>query len=121
MSGEFGNPWLVIGLVIMGLLAVWLVLSLLSLGVLGAIVIFAFAAAQGFVGIISFVAAWVFLFPVMAIASFIVGFIAWLAEPPSEERITKRQDVRPTKRKPPTDPHERKKWANRLPPYENDY
>ena len=39
----------------------------------GAIVILAFAAEQGFVGLAAYVACWVLFFPVMLIVSIVVG------------------------------------------------
>lgn len=50
------------------------------LGVAGAIALFIFAIASGFVGLIAYVAAWVYLTTFMAVISVISGFITvfWL-------------------------------------------
>lgn len=62
-------------------LIIWVVLALgallalaLSLAVIvGAIALFAFAADQGFIGLVAYFAAWFFLFPIMLIGSLAVG------------------------------------------------
>ncbi|MEZ5813246.1 MAG: hypothetical protein R3E13_00730 [Alphaproteobacteria bacterium] len=44
--------------------------------VVGAITLFAFAAEQGFIGLAAYFACWVFLLPVMLVASILVGLVA---------------------------------------------
>jgi hypothetical protein len=53
--------------------AILIALFLLAALVLGAMGIFSLAAAQGFIGIAVYVACWVFLAPIMAGASIILG------------------------------------------------
>ena len=65
-------------IVIVVLLLIGLAISILIFGFLGALAQFAWAAESGFIGVIIFVAAWVFLFPVMAIWAVIWGFITTL-------------------------------------------
>ena len=60
-------------LIVAGLLALALALFLLFAGFIGAVIIFGFAGLQGFVGIAAYFAAWVFLLPIMATISIIVG------------------------------------------------
>ena len=47
----------------------WLIMHILA----GAVALFGYASGQGFVGLVAYSAAWVFLFPVMLVASFAVG------------------------------------------------
>ena len=62
-------------LIVAGLLALALALFLLLAGFVGAVIIFGYAGLQGFVGIAAYFAAWVFLFPIMATISIIVGIV----------------------------------------------
>lgn len=48
----------------------------------GAYILFVWAGQQGFLGVAAYFACWVFLFPIMLVASLIVGFII------SDEAIT---------------------------------
>lgn len=64
---------LVIALVCLGLL---LALAIIAYGFAGAALQFAWAYEFGFVGVVVFFAAWVFMFPVMAIWAVIWGWIA---------------------------------------------
>ncbi len=57
-----------------GLLAILMAHFLFKYLVTGAIFLFAYAAEQGFIGVAAYVACWVFLFPVMLIASIITGY-----------------------------------------------
>ncbi|KAA0909830.1 hypothetical protein FLO80_19895 [Aquicoccus porphyridii] len=126
--------FLVIGAIVLGLLALYLAFLVLVAGFMGAAWMFAYAAAQGFLGVVAYVAAWVFLFPFMAIASLGLGAVLLWSfyweerasrgariEPkvPFHKRLVawlKNENVHaPT---PPSDPEERYKWANRLPPYD---
>ena len=99
----------------------------------GAIVLFHWAAEQAFLGVIAYAAAWVFLFPLMLVASLVVGILAGrffsvLDAESRQERAAQRwreknlgeprRDARLGKSSPPEDPSERYKWANRLPPYD---
>ena len=54
-------------------LALWLCWKLVRVVWDGAVLIFLFAGAQGFVGVAAYVACWIFMFPVMLVASLIVG------------------------------------------------
>jgi hypothetical protein len=60
-------------------LVLWVAVKLIRWTFFGASVLFAFAAAQGFVGIAAYVAMWVFVFPLMLIASVLIGAIRALA------------------------------------------
>jgi lysylphosphatidylglycerol synthetase-like protein (DUF2156 family) len=104
--------WLIAGVVgiAVALLAIFLVFTLASATFLGAITLGAMASAQGFVGLVAYAAAWVFLFPLMLISSIFVGF--WISSG-SDPKFQNRTE--PT---PPRDPVLRYKWANRLPPYD---
>lgn len=95
-----------IGLIIA---ALWLIGYLFS----GAAVLFVWASEQGFIGIAAYFTAWVFLLPIMLIGSTLVGiFLHW------SEASAPREIARIEKGDAPSDPHERFKWANRLPPYD---
>lgn len=107
---------------------------------LGAQILLLLALAQGFVGLVAYVAAWVFLLPFMLIASAAVGgFVWWVggidareerAEARREKAETRKRRRHPpaaektlTSKRPiagPSDPKERYLWANRLPPYDQD-
>ena len=129
---------IVVGLITFAL-AVWIGL----LAFAGAAVLLAFAAGQGFAGLVAYFAAWVFMFPLMLVASAVTGFQSgglvsddhrrekakwnredaewetalWrhrhLGEPHPGKQKTSRRDDEP-----PDDPDERYQWANRLPPYD---
>lgn len=98
----------VVGVVLV-IIALVLGLGLFALVAEGALRLLGFANQGGFVGIIAYFAAWVFLFPLMLIWSLVAGYMAM----PAKER-----DEQVHKRKLPTDPDERYNWANRLPPYD---
>ena len=73
MSGE---QWIwIIVLIAIGLVLLGLAFAVLVYGLTGAVLIFGLAAAQGFIGIVAFIAAWIFLFPVMAVWAIAWGFI----------------------------------------------
>ncbi|MTJ05052.1 MAG: hypothetical protein FH759_10225 [Sediminimonas qiaohouensis] len=100
--------------------AVWLLFCALE----GALVLLAIALAQGFVGIVAYVAAWVFLLPFMLVASVGLGAINRFtsASAKRQEKRAGRWRRRHREGKvsdPPPDPAERYKWANRLPPYDS--
>ena len=61
-------------LIILVIIAIWLALGVLWCGAVGAMHQFAWASEMGFVGVIIFFAAWVFMFPIMAIWAVIWGF-----------------------------------------------
>ena len=65
--------WIVAAIVNL-LVVVFLAQALMSYVILGAGVLFAWALGQGFVGAVLYFAAWFFLFPVMLVASTLVGF-----------------------------------------------
>lgn len=68
----------IILLVVGGLIALGIVLGLGAAAFVGAVVLFGFAAEQGFIGIAVYVACWVFGFPVMLVICIIVGlFHLW--------------------------------------------
>lgn len=64
----------------LALVALLVVLSIaaavLVYALVGALEMFGWAAGGGFVGIVAFIAAWVFLFPLMAAASVAVGALS---------------------------------------------
>lgn len=64
---------LLIVVIILGILGLLLAFWLIRLALIGAIVLFEFAADQGFIGLAAYVACWVFLFPVMLVICIIVG------------------------------------------------
>ncbi len=111
-------------IILLAVLAVTLIvgLSFLAWAVAGAIVLFAFAANQGFVGIAVYVACWVFLFPVMLVASIVLGIFVLREEKSIQKEIAEQvlsERKLMLQRHPPSDPDERHKWANKLPPYDN--
>ena len=61
-------------LIILVIIAIGLALGVLWCGAVGAMHQFAWASEMGFVGVIIFFAAWVFMFPIMAIWAVIWGF-----------------------------------------------
>ena len=65
-------------IIVVVLLCVCLLLFLLIFTLSGAISLFAVAIAQGFIGGIAYVAAWVFMFPIMLIVCAILGFLRYL-------------------------------------------
>ena len=50
---------------------VWLLICAVG----GALQLFAFAAEQDFLGVIAYIAAWVFLFPVMLVLCAVIGIV----------------------------------------------
>ena len=58
------------------ILALILAFAVLMYGVSGAILQFAWASEFGFIGIVAFFAAWVFMFPIMAIWAVLWGWAA---------------------------------------------
>lgn len=117
--------WIGIGLV--AIVAVWVALWALGQILSGAVVIFGFAAGQGFLGVAGYVAVWVFLLPLMALACFATGLVVNRSEAKERRRARETNTWRqkhlsekpwhqdPTI--PPDDPIERIKWSNREPPY----
>ena len=115
----------ILWLIPVALVALVLVLWLLFCALQGAEVLLAFALAQGFVGFVAYVAAWVFLFPFMLVASvglgiffYFVVYFAFTPERRREKREWRRRYFEGKASGPPPDPAERHKWANRLPPYD---
>jgi hypothetical protein len=116
-----------VGALVLFLIFLVLGLGLFSAALVGAGVMFAAAAVQGFIGIIVFFAAWVFLFPLMVVLAIIIGVFVAVVSPADERQTPREKKFKiPNKRLwkhrpnlPPTDPEERLKWANRLPPYDN--
>ena len=62
-------------LIIVVIIGLGLGLGVLCCGAIGAMAQFSWASEMGFIGVIIFFAAWVFMFPVMAIWAVIWGFI----------------------------------------------
>jgi hypothetical protein len=94
MDWTVGNVVVVVAALVGVLLLLGLAFALLVAGVkgalrtigygfAGAIQIFSFAAEQGFLGIAAYVACWVFMAPVMLVASVIVGFM-WAKDSTTE-------------------------------------
>ena len=61
----------IIALLIAVRLALWLIVIVAT----GAVVLFAYAVEQGFIGIAAFIACWVFMFPVMVVLAAIIGLL----------------------------------------------
>ena len=61
-------------IVVLGLSVLAVALLVLMYGFLGALLQFAWASEFGFIGVVVFLAAWVFMFPVMAIWAVIWGW-----------------------------------------------
>ena len=61
-------------LIILVIIAIGLALGVLWCGAVGAMQQFAWASEMGFVGVVIFFAAWIFMFPIMAIWAVIWGF-----------------------------------------------
>ncbi len=64
------------------IIAIVITLGLIAIAaiIIGAIAIFAAAAEQEFLGIAAYIALWVFLAPIMAVISFIIGLIILIAK-----------------------------------------
>jgi hypothetical protein len=111
------NEITIIGLAALGivLIVVVLILGLALLGMVieGAIALLAYASEQGFVGIITYFAAWVFLFPLMITLSIVIGVLSTASTISEESEARKIRSG-----KPPRNFRERYRWANRLPPYD---
>jgi hypothetical protein len=69
------EPWVVILLVVGGLIALWLIYYLAMLTIGGALFLLAYANEQGFIGLAVYIAAWVFMFPVMLVICIIIGLL----------------------------------------------
>jgi hypothetical protein len=130
MDEHGGDLLLMGGLLLVGLVALALALWLIFVAFNGALVMLSFASAQGFVGLVAFVAAWVFLFPVMLLIAIVMGFFMHRAislEDRRERDVARWRHkhlgeplpiTRTLANSPPDDLEERYKWANRLPPYD---
>ena len=64
----------VLVLIILVIIAIGLALCFLFWGFIGALAQFVWASEMGFIGIVLFFAAWIFMFPIMAIWAVIWGF-----------------------------------------------
>ena len=73
-------PTLAVGaaLLVAGVLVLWMALWVFRAVAWGAFILFALAAAQGFLGVAAYFAAWAFLLPFMLVATFVVGTLAVL-------------------------------------------
>ncbi len=90
----------VVAMIALSLLGLWIAFWAVKKIFFGAIAIFAWASEQGFLGFIAYFAAWVFLFPLMIIFSFIGGLIHTinekedhLVEKMTKDRHAKRKSV----------------------------
>ena len=66
----------VLVLITLVIIAIGLVLGVLWCGFVGAVKQFVWASEMGFIGAVIFFAAWIFMFPIMAIWAVIWGFIS---------------------------------------------
>lgn len=112
--------WVLIAAAVVALLF----LSLVALGwlIAGAVVLFTWALTQGFIGAAIYFALWIFALPFMLIASIIVGGVCQRIQARDEKNAKQikawRKKNLGDESEPPSDPYERSKWANRLPPYD---
>ena len=118
---------IIIGIAIaVGIVLLFLVLVISGYALAAALAIFAFAATQGFIGIVVYFAAWVFLFPIMFFATLVIAiFLAFVDLSiflgNSKQKVRNLEfsiEKKDTHKLPPNDPAERYKWANKLPPYD---
>ena len=58
------------------IIALALAIAILMYGITGAMLQFAWASEYGFIGVVVFFAAWVFMFPIMAIWAVLWGWAA---------------------------------------------
>lgn len=65
----------VLVLIILVIIVIGLALYVLFCGFVGAVKQFVWASEMGFIGAVLFFAAWVFMFPIMAIWAVIWGFV----------------------------------------------
>ena len=65
-------------LIIVVIIGLGLGLGVLCCGAIGAMAQFAWASEMGFIGVIIFFAAWVFMFPIMAVWAVIWGLSAMM-------------------------------------------
>ena len=65
---------------VVGLLLIWLAFKLIVRAITVALLLFAWAAEQGFVGVAAYVACWVFLFPVMLAICIIGAVFLWIVD-----------------------------------------
>lgn len=115
--------WIVVIVAVIALLfiALWSLGSLIA----GAAILLGWASSQGFIGVAVYFALWIFAFPFMLIVSIIIGLVTtWIAA----KEVRKENQIEVWREKhlgnqtneltAPSDPEERRKWANRLPPYD---
>lgn len=69
---------------VVAIFAIWAAVWLIRCAFRGAVVLLAFAAEQGFVGLAAYVACWVFLLPVMLVICVFVGMVAGKETVPEE-------------------------------------
>ena len=69
-----------IGILVVAAFLIWLAIKFLIFGLNGAIFQLEYATSSGFIGVIVFFAAWVFLFPVMVTWAVIWGFIEFMKD-----------------------------------------
>ena len=104
-----------------GLVLLFLAFSVFAWLVAGAVHLFEWASESDFIGVAIYFALWIFALPFMLISSIIIGvFVLKKEKEVNDQRSInswKKRDL-DAKRSPPTDPYERIKWANRLPPYD---
>ena len=115
--------WIVVIVAVIALLviALWSLVSLIE----GAGILLVWASSQGFIGVAAYFALWIVAFPFMLIVSIIIGLvITWI----TAKEVRKENQIEAWREKhlgnqtieqtAPSDPEERRKWANRLPPYD---
>ena len=112
----------IVAVIVLFFIAIYAIVLLFS----GSVVLLAWASSQGFIGVAIYFALWIFAFPFMLIASIITGLVSEWAltkEKRKEKQIqawrNKNLSNQSTKQTTPSDPEERRKWANRLPPYDH--
>jgi membrane protein implicated in regulation of membrane protease activity len=111
----------IVAVIVLFFIAIYAIVLLFS----GSVVLLAWASSQGFIGVAIYFALWIFAFPFMLIASIITGLVSEWAltkEKRKEKQIqawrNKNLSNQSAKQTTPSDPEERRKWANRLPPYD---
>jgi hypothetical protein len=85
----------------------------------GAAITFSWAVSSGLMGFLMIGAAWTFLLPFMLIACVLIGYFSLREEKRLEVEALRKSGSPKWRDVPPDDPFERKKWANREPPYDH--
>jgi hypothetical protein len=83
---DFWTITMIVAAVVAGLTVIAFIFSSLWIG---GIVLFSLAAVQGFVGIAAFIACWIFLFPLMLAASFLVGAVTIIVDMRNNASVTR--------------------------------